>query len=64
MGWRTQQERHVQPSQESLRLMLAFPHHFTAVTSSYAALTHETWQRPEDLCLMGTVVGFQGLIFL
>lgn len=44
--------------------MLAFPHHFTAVTSSYAALTHETWQRPEDLCLMGTVVGFQGLIFL
>lgn len=44
--------------------VLAFPHHCTAFTRSYAALTHETWQRPEDVCLVGTVVGFQGLVFL
>lgn len=43
--------------------VLTLPQHCTALSLQYAALTHETQQRPEDVCLVGTVIAFQGLVF-
>lgn len=41
--------------------MLTIPRDSTALTCSNAALTHETWQRPEEVCFMGFVVKAFGI---